>query len=208
MPNFSKWILIVVCFFGLASCASMPAPTQANKEKPAAPNTSSATWENRVSVLSNIQNWDLKGLIAIRNSRDAYSANWQWQQNQKNYAINLIGPLGSNSIQLTGSPNQVLLQTSDGKKSTSTSPENLLEQQIGSRVPVSSLYYWIRGLPVPGIAAQKQLDASNRLSVLIQQGWRIEYSRYSSINHVDLPAKMILNNAALNVKIIINHWQV
>jgi outer membrane lipoprotein LolB len=83
----------------------------------------------------------------------------------------------------------------------------LFEQQLGSRLPVSSLYYWIRGLPVPGIEAQKQLDAFHRITVLSQQGWRIEYSRYSSINQIDLPSKMILNNSALNVKIIINQWQ-
>lgn len=208
MRHFSKWILILVCFSGLVSCASLSPNKINNTHQPVPSQTPPATWENRVGVLSNIQDWDLKGLIAIRNSRDAYSANWQWHQNQKTYTIGLFGPLGSNSIQLTGSPHTVLLETSDGKKLTSTSPEALLEQQIGSRVPVSSLYYWIRGLPVPGVPAQKQLDASNRLTVLIQQGWRIEYSRYSSINHVDLPAKMILNNAALNVKIIINQWQV
>lgn len=202
MRNFLKWTLFILCFSGLASCASLTS-------KPPSPvtQTPSDTWDNRVGVLSNIQTWDLKGLIAIRNSRDAYSANWQWHQNQKNYTITLLGPLGSSSIQLSGSPNAVLLQTSDGKKATSTSPEALLEKQIGSRVPVSSLYYWIRGLPVPGIPAKKQLDAANRLSVLNQQGWRIEYSRYALVNHLDLPGKMILNNSTLNVKIIINQWQ-
>jgi outer membrane lipoprotein LolB len=201
MRNYLKWILLTAYSFVLMGCASL------SHEQPSPAPNPSMTWDNRVGILSNIQNWDLKGLIALRNSRDAYSSNWQWHQNQKNYTIDLIGPLGSNSIQLTGSPNSVVLETSNGKKLTSTSPEALLEQQLGSRVPVSNLYYWVRGLPVPGIPAQKQLDASHRISVLMQQGWRIEYLRYVSINHVDLPSKMILNNSTLNVKIIINQWQ-
>lgn len=203
MRNHLKWILLIVFYFGLTSCATVP-PTST---KQSVPQNESATWENRVGVLSNIQNWDLKGLIAIRNSRDAWSANWQWHQAPKGYNISLVGPLGSHSMQLTGTSTSVLLETSDGKKLKSTSPEALLEQQLGWRLPISNLYYWIRGLPVPGVAAEKQFDSSNRLSVLVQQGWRIQYARYSSINHVNLPSKMILNNSALNVKIIINQWQ-
>lgn len=201
MRNYLKGILLIV-FFGLTSCASLsqkPQTLEAPKQ--------SSTWENRVATLSAIEDWNLKGALAARNNRDAFSANWQWHQNQANYTLALFGPLGSGSLQLTGSPHMVLLETSDGKKLTATSPETLLEQQLGWRLPVSSLYYWVRGLPVPGIPSQKQLDSSNRLTTLLQQGWRIEYSRYTSINHLDLPSKMLLNNAALNVKIIINQWQ-
>ncbi len=197
-----KRILLSTCVVALTSCTSLPTKqTAVIQPEPASKQT-------RTAALSNIKNWDLKGLIAIRNSKEAWSANWQWHQSQNNYTIGLFGPLGSHSIQLTGSPNSVLLETSDGKKVTSSSPENLLEQQLGWRLPVSSLYYWIRGLPVPNTPAQKQLDDSQRLTVLSQQGWRIEYLRYSSINQVDLPSKMVLNNSALNVKIIINLWQI
>ncbi|HSW68732.1 MAG TPA: lipoprotein insertase outer membrane protein LolB [Gammaproteobacteria bacterium] len=202
MRTYLKWILLLACFFELTSCTSLShqqsAPTQNQTAIP----------ENRVTVLSNIKSWDLKGLIAIRNAKDAWSANWQWTQNPKDYTINLVGPLGSQSIQLTGSPHSVQLETSDGKKFQSDSPESLLEKQLGWRLPVSSLYYWIRGLPVPSLPAEKQFDSANRLTVLVQQGWRIEYLRYSTVNQIDLPGKMVLNNALLNVKIIVNEWKI
>jgi outer membrane lipoprotein LolB len=196
-----KRILLLACFFGLASCSSL-----SPKSQQVTPEKSSPSWENRVSVLSSLQTWDLKGLIAIRNSRDAWSANWQWNQQQKNYTIGLMGPIGSHSMQLTGSPHSVLLETSDGKKFQSTSPESLLEQQLGWRLPVSNLYYWIRGLPVPNLPSEKQLDGSHRLTVLVQNGWRIEYLRYTTFRQMELPSKMQLNNGALNVKILINQW--
>jgi len=202
MSTYWKRILLSVCLAGLTSCSSIP--TKQTSLEPTQPTAGLS----RTEQLSRIKNWDLKGLIAIRNTKEAWSANWQWHQNQNNYTIGLFGPLGSHSIQLTGSPNSVLLETSEGKKVTASSPETLLEQQLGWRLPVSSLYYWIRGLPVPNIPAQKQLDDSQRITVLAQQGWRIEYLRYSSINQIDLPSKMILNNSALNVKIIINLWQI
>lgn len=202
MGDILKKMLVAAFFALVAGCATL-SPHQ----EPPAEKKSLVTWEKRATALSNIQSWNLKGALAARNSENAFSANWQWNQTQKNYTIALFGPLASGSLQLTGSPNSVLLETSDGKKLTATTPKALLEQQLGWRLPVSSLYYWVRGLPVPGIPAQKQLDAANRLSVLLQQGWRIEYMRYSSVKQMDLPSKMLLNNAALNVKIIINQWQ-
>ena len=202
--NHSKWMLGYAFFLSLAGCATTPpSPLPANTPK-AITSTENKSLRNDPAA---IQNWDLKGMIAIRNTHDAWSAHWQWNQQNQNYVINLIGPLGSNSIQLTGSPGKVLLETSDGKKTQSASPETLLEKQLGWRLPVSNLYYWVRGLPVPGIPAQKQLDASQHISVLAQQGWRVEYLRYSRVGQTDLPAKMNLNNAALNVKILISQWQ-
>jgi outer membrane lipoprotein LolB len=195
-------LLSLIFLVALTSCATIPSFKQP------APQNQSITWDNRVSTLSNIQNWDLKGLIAIRTNKDAVSANWQWQQKANHtYTISLFGPLGANSLQLTGEPNHVLLETSDGKKFTANSPESLLEQQ-GWRLPVSHLYYWIRGLPAPNIPAQKNFDAYNHLTTLIQQGWRIEYPRYLSIHNIDLPGKIVLTNAELNVKIIINQWNI
>ncbi|MEO8400712.1 MAG: lipoprotein insertase outer membrane protein LolB [Gammaproteobacteria bacterium] len=192
-------IALVASLFILVGCASLSPPPQ--------PQNQTQTTEKRVVNLSSIKNWELKGLIAVRANKSAWSANWQWQQTQKNYTISLIGPLGSNSLKLTGAPNQVLLETSDGKKLTSTSPESLLEQQLGWQLPVSNLYYWIRGLPVPNTPAQKHYDAFNHLTDLSQDGWTIQYLRYTSINHIDVPNKIYLANTKMNVKIVINQWQ-
>lgn len=201
--HYFKVILASVGLLTLASCATVSPP----KVEPTTPQKTIA-WENRVSTLSSIENWDLKGLIAIRQSKDAVSANWTWQQQANHhYTISLFGPLGSNSVQLTGSPDHVSLEMSDGKKFTAKTPEELVAQQSGWRLPVSSLYFWIRGLPVPGVPSQKQFDTEKHLTTLIQQGWRIQYLNYTPVNQMDLPSKMTLNNAELNVKIVIKHWQ-
>lgn len=192
--------ILLLSFILLTGCASL------SQKETTLPEQTAKT--NHGDTASTIKTWDLKGKIAIRSPKDAFTASWQWHQNNAGYTIGLYGPIGSNAIQLTGSPGTVLLETSDGKKFKSTSPETLLEQQLGWRLPVSSLYYWIRGLPVPNVASQKERDSSGRLSILAQQGWRIEYSRYSSVKGVDLPARIALNNDTLNVKIIINQWQI
>ena len=92
----------------LASCATVPAPE--------VPKNESLTWDNRVQTLSNIENWDIKALIAVRNNKDAESATLRWQQDKQNFTIYLFGPLGSNSYTLTGKPGKVELTTHKGKK--------------------------------------------------------------------------------------------
>jgi outer membrane lipoprotein LolB len=199
-----KIILSLTWLLALAGCTT----TVKTPEQQPAAQTKPVAWESRAQTLSSISNWDLKGLIAIRQNKDAVSANWQWQQQANhNYSISLYGPLGSNSVQLTGSPNHVLLEMSDGKKFSAKSVEALVAQQSGWRLPVSNLYFWIRGLPVPGVAAKKQLDANQRITTMIQQGWRVEYLNYTSVNQIDLPSKMTLTNPDMSVKIVIKHWQ-
>jgi outer membrane lipoprotein LolB len=189
----------------LASCATVKqVQPQASPENPSVP------VENRVTSLSNIQQWDLDALIAIRNNakNDSGTANMKWQQSRNNYNIQLFGPLGSNSVKLSGHPGKVSMETSDGKKSSAQSPEMLLAAKTGWKIPVSNLYYWIRGLPVPDASAKKNYDNANRLSQLVQAGWTIRFQNYTAVNQVELPTKIFLANPELNVKIIVNHWQI
>ncbi|EKD54272.1 MAG: outer membrane lipoprotein LolB [uncultured bacterium] len=182
----------------LTSCASIST---------APPQNQPLSWEHRAAVLSNIQQWNLKGLIALRTSQNAWSANWQWQQTKNNYTILLFGPLGSNSLKLTGNSGGVLLEMADGKRLTARDPESLLARQLGWRLPVSFLRYWVRGLPVPTLPAQKQFDDYHHLAVLMQNDWTIRYLRYTSINGMDVPNKIFLTNPNMSVKIIISEWQ-
>ncbi len=193
--------LLVVCLsIFLASCASMtPQET--------APKNETVSWENRAKTISDFQTWDLKALIAMRRQNDAWSATLQWQQQHDRYHIALFGPLGTNSYEINGRPGNVVLSSANGKKASASNPETLLTQQVGWSVPVSNLFYWIRGLPVPNVPAQKQLDKYNHLISLQQQGWNIHYLSYTSVDHIDVPSKIFLDNPEMNVKIIINQWQ-
>jgi outer membrane lipoprotein LolB len=197
-------VILWLLTFGLSSCATVSSPPPV-----AVPQLEAPSWGNRVQTLSNLQEWDLNALIAIRanTTRQAGSANLKWKQSQQRYDILLFGPLGAGAMKLAGTPGQVSLETADGKQFSAATPEALLRQQSGWNLPVSSLLYWIRGLPVPKLPAQKSFDAEHRLRQLSQQGWTIEYLRYQSIGKIDLPDKILLGNAEVNVKIIIKNWQ-
>jgi outer membrane lipoprotein LolB len=203
-----RTLKILTLFFSilwLSGCASLTTEqtTTTNTNKP-------LTWESRAQTLSSVQTWDMSALIAIRNNskKNNLTANMQWQQTPASYSILLFGPLGTGSAKLTGTRHHVALETSDGKVFTAPTPEALLAQQTHWDLPVSNLYYWIRGLPVPNLPSQKRFDDSNHLVELQQQGWQIQFLRYAPSNQIDLPRKIFLVNPELNVKIVINEWKI
>lgn len=203
MQSKYKNIGIIISLATITSCSTMqPAPQTAQNQ--------SMDWGSRVETLSGVQTWDLKALIAIRemHKHDDATATLQWQQQKQNYHIALFGPLGSNSYELTGQPGHVELAGANGKHFYASTPEQLLAQQSGWFLPVSSLYYWVRGLPVPNVSAEKRFDAYHHLTELRQEGWTVRYLQYTSVRHVDLPSKMVLENPDLNVKIVIGQWQI
>lgn len=202
MQGFRRIVTLIFALFGtglLTHCATLPAPQ--------APRNENVAWDARSKTLTSVQTWNLQGLMAVRTHQDAFSATLKWQQQQQNYSILLLGPMGTNAVQLSGviaGPAQLV--TADGKKYSANSAEDLLTKQLGWHLPVSNLFYWVRGLPVPNVAASKQFDRYNHLTQLEQQGWRIQYLRYSAANHVDLPTKIFLDNPSINVKIVISQW--
>lgn len=196
-----KLYFLLFLIANLAGCATAP-----NDHHPM------MTWPERATVLSGIKNWNIDGVIAVRTSagsagNEGGSANLQWQQKNKNYTILIFGPLGADLTQLSGQPGHITLETANGKKITASSIEQLLTQQTGWQLPVSNLYYWIRGLPVPGQPAQKQFDPYFHLVKLNQQGWTVRFLRYTTTHQVDLPTKILLENWRMKIKINISQWQ-
>jgi len=206
MKPINIFFLFFLALF-LASCASVPLPGKQNTTSAALPVKKIPTWQEREAQLNAIHSWNLNAALALRGIKDNVTGHLQWQQTNKNYSLYLYGTLGVYSMRLNGGPGNVYLETSDGHKSSASSPELLLQQQLGWRLPVTHLLYWVRGLPVPSLPAKKQLDSENRLSLLQQDNWNIQFLNYSTVNNVELPNKILLTHPDLQVKLVINQWQ-
>lgn len=183
----------------LSACTTLSTPPAAPGEK--------IPLKTRQTSLNQIQNWQINGKLAVRTQRDAGSATVDWVQRQNSYTISLIGPMGTNSFKLTGRPGRVVLNTSDGKQLTASSPEDLLAQAWGYHLPVSNMKYWIRGLPVPGSMSNPHYDTYNRLTSLQQQGWNVQFLSYMTSNGMDVPSRISLSSPAMQVKIVVYQWK-
>lgn len=195
-----KSYLFLFLAFTLVGCTTL-------HEQPA-PLNSSITWQQRSATLANLQVWNLRAVMAIRTNtvNEGGTANLKWQQQNQDYSLLLYGPLGVSAVKIVGQPGHVSLETAEGKKFNAASPELLLAQQTGWQLPVSNLFYWIRGIPAKGPSSHMQLDSSHRLTHLTQAGWTIDYLRYSTVNQIDVPIKLTLENVRIKIKIIINQW--
>ena len=195
-------ILLSLIMMSLCSCAiTRPTPAETMTTPPLATHS-------REQTLLHLQNWQLNGKLAIQSAKNATSAALNWRQQQQRYSISLLGPLGSGELTIIGRPGFVRLQMSNGQFATSQSPEQLLSEHVGFRLPVSYLYYWIRSLPAPHVTAKTHYDANGRLRELQQQGWKIQFLSYIPARGIDLPSKIFISSSLFKIKIIIYQWQI
>ena len=189
----------------LALCACEALPTQSPQTL-----ATEQSWRARQQTLSALSAWSLSGRIAIQTPAEGWHAALTWEQQGETYAIQLSSPLGQGALLLNGDPAHVTLRTSAGEDSAQD-PETLLERQLGWRLPVSGLRYWVLGLPDPNVPLEHQeLDGQGRLTHIRQSGWDIEFRSYAAASRADLPDKLFLNNANaephLEVRMVVENW--
>ncbi|SFX66631.1 lipoprotein insertase outer membrane protein LolB [Marinospirillum alkaliphilum] len=145
--------------------------------------------------------WRAQGRIAVNDGRGSHSASLDWQQQGYHYQLQILGPLGQGSARLEGQPFLVSLVTSDGQLLQAASPEQLMQQGLGWSFPLSNLIYWMRGLPAPG---QVLVLDDQRIQ---QNGWQIEWRRFSEVDGYQLPSLLIAENGNMQLRLSVSAWQ-
>ncbi len=168
--------------------------------------TQTSIVDSQDSAAAEIKQWHIRGKIGIRTATESLSAMLNWQQLSGAYTIRLSGALGSGSLQIIGNDNRVTVRQAGQADQYASDAEQLLQQLLGWSVPIEHIYYWIRGLPAE-VPIDRQTSADGHLSVLEQDGWRVEYLRYQQFANVALPSKLQLQHEDLKVTLIIKDWQ-
>lgn len=164
------------------------------------------SWSERKNQLKQLRDWQASGNFAVHsNQKLGVNASFSWQQNEKSYQFHLLGPFGSPSLLLKGDAQHVTLITAQ-KSYQATTAEKLLQKQLGLRLPVSQLRYWLRGLPAPQARYTSNLDAYNRLLKLRQSGWQVNYLHYTNRGKIDLPDRLLLSYQHWQIKLLILDW--
>ncbi|MBB3102690.1 lipoprotein insertase outer membrane protein LolB [Azomonas macrocytogenes] len=166
-----------------------------------------AAWNTHKTHISTIDGWQITGKIGIKAPQDSGSGTLFWLQRQKYFDLRLSGPLGRGATRLTGHPDRVILEVAEKGRFEAKSPEALLEEQLGWRLPVSNLFWWIRGLPAPDSRSQLSLNPDSRLAHLEQDGWHVEYLSYAEHDGYFLPERIKLQGDDLQLTLVIKEWQ-
>jgi|LakMenEpi03Aug12_release.lakeMendotaPanAssembly.Ray.scaffolds.fasta_scaffold393973_2 outer membrane lipoprotein LolB len=194
-----SFFAVLILFLFLYGCATQIEPPNDN------PVYKPLSWHKRKVHLSDKKRWNIQGAVSIRNRGKTQMGSFTWQQIYDRYAINLYGPLNLGAISIAGNGYQVTLAKPTGRY-TAPTPEALMQQQLGWYLPISNMYYWVRGLPAPGKTEKQVRDDYGHLVFLEQQGWNIQFAAFQPCGNADLPRKIILDNHQLHVKLVINNW--
>ncbi len=188
-----RWLV-----FGLAlltGCAAPPAPDS----------LALARWDQHRASLQDWNAWQLRGRVAVSAGDDGWHARLVWNQSPQQFDLKLQGPLGQGTVFLAGDERQVALSHGDQRR-VARDPEQLLEQELGWRLPLKGLTDWVRGLPHQA-GSDHQYDSDGRLLSLRELGWDIAFDRYGTVEGVDLPTRLRLENDQVRVKLIVDQWQ-
>ncbi len=188
----------------LSGCAALP-PESMTIEGGATPVERA---QDRRAHLEKIRSWQIKGRLGIQRADEGFSAAMEWQQNGGVYDIRLFDPLGKRVAWLVGNERDVSLLTPDGRDLRSNNPQQLLQDELGWSFPVTSLLYWVRGLPDPAsIAWREEYDALGRLSVLEQAGWTVNFDSFLSDDALALPKLTRLARDDTRLKLLVSEWR-
>lgn len=171
------------------------------------------SWENRQAQNSSLQHWSVTaqmgGHAVIHQSTQYLSATIVWEQHFNTYDVHLFGPLGIDTVQIIGGPQNVSLITPSGEQDVDKDPRKLLRDKTGLDFPIADFYYWARGVPTPHQPSVLHFDTYHHLTELQQDGFDVKYLEYTAVSRkYDLPSLLSLSGKNIFVKIAIKEWKV
>lgn len=167
----------------------------------------SVAWTVRRPALQHLDRFGLNGRVAVAVGKQGFNAGLRWNQSGALTRLALTGPLGAGGVEVTAEGGDLSVVTSRGKRLDASAARAELEDKLGFEPPISSLRYWVLGVPDPGAPASVQLDPQQRLIRLTQEGWQIDYAAYMPVGVERLPRLLTLQRAGVRVRMVVDGWQ-
>lgn len=188
--------LVLGLVLTLTGCQTVPVP--------GAP---SVAWSVRRPALQSLSRFGFNGRVAVAVGKQGFNAGLRWTQADALTHLALTGPLGAGGVQVTADGTMLSVVTSNGKRLGDTEARAQLADKLGFEPPLASLRYWVLGVPDPAAPASVQLDSEQRLTGLMQDGWRVDYGAYMPVGAEWLPRLMTLQREGVRVRMVVDGWQ-
>ncbi len=112
--------------------------------------------------------------------QDAVQGGFAWRDDGRELTLDLANPLGSTLARVQVVPGHALLTRSNGAQEQAPGPDALVEQVLGSPMPVSGLRDWLRGHTGKGSSSRLEKNEAGQITGFSQNGWRVVLSRYDA----------------------------
>jgi outer membrane lipoprotein LolB len=160
--------------------------------------------------LNDLDRWQARGRLGVSGAENGGSGSFEWRQRGNQSDVEIRGPVGIGGVRLQmrgdGANPELTLETSDGRKLQSDAAWSELQTQLGVSVPAGHLRFWMLGLAAPGEHRWHEANA-NGVVTLEQDGWRIDYQKYSDESGARVPMRMTAINGDARVRIVVDRWQ-
>ena len=187
-----KLLLLLTCCAALSACVT-PRPAIG----PALP------WDQRLIQLQHAGAWSLDGRAAVAVGTQGWQASLNWRQRGSDAVLHLSGPLGVGAL--------VIEQTPAGLSLNGAPPSAAvlaqLQERLGFDLPLSTLRFWLLGVPDPRSPFDLARNDQDRVRQLTQDGWSVAYDRYLPVAGDSLPTRLVLSRDTVKVKIAVDHWE-
>lgn len=181
-------LLVLSCVAGCATSPRLPVPPGP---------------ELRAAELAALGDWRANGRVAVSVDGDGATANLDWRQSGATSNISLSGPFGVGALLVELRDDGLSLEDGRGGRLEGADAEALLEQRLGTSVPLRALRYWMLGIPAPGAPWDPAGDAS-----FDQAGWRVSVARFGPSDAGPLPVRLDLVHGAARVRLAVSRWDI
>jgi len=189
VPDFKVGLLVwLLAVIALAACSTVPLePGVAYSAKARA-------------HLYQLEKWSFEGRLSLTGNKDSWSASVVWVHIPAKEQLKLSGPLGQGGVIIQLTNESVSIDRGNGDVQTSGQPEAFVNQQLGLFVPLSSLRYWVVGLPEP---TEKYEETDSGFK---QAGWLVDYRQMEPVGDQGMPSKITVMNERVKLKLVIDDW--
>lgn len=187
--------IVFICLV-LAACA-------APRMRPDADRMQALEQRERIVLAS--PDWSLQGRMAISGPEDSGSGSLAWNQQGSAFSLALSAPVSGKTWTLSGESGHAELTGLREQAVIGSSASELLARELGWKVPVAQLGYWVRGIRAPG-RAQVIFREDGLPAEIRQDGWLIEFRDYEASGDPILPRKIFAENGDYRVRLVVRRW--
>ncbi len=160
-----------------------------------------------VAALAALNAWESRGRVAFNAGGRAVQANFLWRQDGLRSQLELSGPwgVGAERVLIEGAD---ILLWSDGAwipMCASGAAADELEL-LCADAPLSSLPFWLRGLPDPRSPHSETRSSENAAREFRQEGWRIEVNALTLARDLTVPRRVYISSPRATLKVAITDW--
>ncbi|MGX2041977.1 lipoprotein insertase outer membrane protein LolB [Methylocaldum sp. MU1018] len=155
-----------------------------------------------------LKSWRLEGRIGVQTANDAWQANLFWEHDTNQDRLRVSGPFSQGMVSIVLQKDLIYINEGGGVTESSRDPDAMLKDRLGFVVPLSSLRYWITGLPDPNRDHTPLYEEAGSLRGFRQSGWTLRFERYMTVDDRVMPQKMAIQGPEVKLKLIADNWRI